>query len=109
MNVILYTNDFEPINVIDLPRWLLDRAEQRGFVKISVPSKTTQETFTLIVQCKKLAWHDGTIKSFLTVDNEVLALALHPTWLPGQTQAIQSTNRLLSRLHSKVIELMRKN
>lgn len=28
MNVVLYTPDFEPITVLDLPRWLLDKCEK---------------------------------------------------------------------------------
>ena len=109
MNVVLYTNDFEPITVVDLPRWLLDTCEQRGFVKISVPQPTKSEPDMLVVKSKKIAWFDGSVKSFLTVDDEVVALALRPGWLPGQTQVVQMTERLIRKLHGKVIELMRKN
>jgi hypothetical protein len=109
MNVVLYTPDFEPITVVDLPRWLLDRAEERGFVKISVPQPNKSEPDMLVVRSKRIAWFDGSVKAFLTVDDEVLALALRPGWLPGQTQVVQSSERLIHRLHSKVVELMRKN
>jgi len=109
MNVVLYTPDFEPITVVDLPRWLLDTCETRGFIKISVPQPTKPEPDMLVVRCKKIAWFDGSVKTFLTVEDEVLALALRPGWLPGQTQVVQSTERLIQRLHNKVVELMRKN
>jgi hypothetical protein len=109
MNVVLYSVDFEPITVVDLPRWLLDKCEQRGFVKISVPLPTKSEPDMLVVYCKKLMWHDGSTKTFLTTENEVLALALRPGWLPGQTQVVQTTEGIIRRLHHKVIELMRKN
>jgi hypothetical protein len=107
MNVVLYTHDFEAITVVDLPRWLLDRAEQQGAIKIAVRGGENPATIT--VYAKKILWHDGTIKSILVTSDEVPALTLRPTWLPGQTQAVQSTEKLLRRLHNKVIELMRKN
>jgi len=109
MNVVLYTPDFEPITVVDLPRWLLDTCEQRGFIKISVPQPTKSEPDMLVVKAKRIAWFDGSTKTFLTTEDEVLALALRPGWLPGQTQVVQTTERLIQKLHSKVIELMRKN
>jgi hypothetical protein len=109
MNVVLYTPDFEPITVVDLPRWLLDLAEKRGFIKISVPLPTKPEPDMIVVHCKKIAWNDGSIKTILVTEHEVLALALRPGWLPGQTQVVQSTERLIHRLHNKVIALMRKN
>jgi hypothetical protein len=109
MNVVLYTDDLEPITVVDLPRWLLDRAEQRGFIKISIPQLTKTEPDMLVVRCKRIIWFDGSTKVFLTTDNEILALTLNPTWLPGQTKAVQGSNRLLRQLHNKVLELMRRN
>ena len=36
MNVVLYTNDFEPITILDLPLWLLDRLEEQGAVRVAV-------------------------------------------------------------------------
>jgi hypothetical protein len=109
MNVVLYTVDFEPITVVDLPRWLLDKCEERGFVKISVPQPGKPEPDMLIIRCKRIAWFDGSVKVFLTTEDEVLALGLRPGWLPGQTQVVQSTERLIHKLHNKVVELMRKN
>jgi hypothetical protein len=107
MNVVLYTYDFEAITVVDLPRWLLDRAEQQGVIRIQV--KGGEDPQVITVYCKKILWHDSSLKSILVTSDEVPALTLRPTWLPGQTQAVQSTEKLLRRLHNKVIELMRKN
>jgi hypothetical protein len=107
MNVILYTADFEPITVIDLPRWLLDRAEQQGAIRIAIKGGEKPDVIT--AYCKKIHWHDGSLKSILVTKDEVFALALAPTWLPGQIKVVQNSSRLLHRLHSKIIELMRKN
>lgn len=107
MNVVVYSTDFEPINIIEIPRYLLDRAEQRGFLKIALNSSETSPVIT--VWCKKILWHDSTIKTVLITQDEVLMLTLPPTWLPGQSKAIQSALGLVRKLHNKVIELMRKN
>lgn len=107
MNVVLYTVDFEPITVIDLPRWLLDRAERQGAIKIALKGGPNPQV--IVVHCKKIHWLDGRLKSILITKDEVSALTLTPNWLPGQTQVIQSAQKLIHRLHSKVIELMRKN
>ena len=39
MNIVLYTQDFEPITVIDLPMWLLDKIDSEGYVKVAVPKR----------------------------------------------------------------------
>jgi len=39
MNIVLYTQDFEPITVIDLPMWLLDKVDSEGYVKVAVPKR----------------------------------------------------------------------
>jgi hypothetical protein len=109
MQTVIYTIDFEPITVVELPRWLLDRAEERGFIKISVPQPTKSEPDMLVLRSKRIMWHDGSIKAFLIAEDEVLALSLVPGWLPGQTQAVQGTKTIIRKLHNKVVELMRKN
>lgn len=107
MNVILYSTDFEPITVVDLPRWILDRAEQQGSIRIMLKSVT--EPALITVYCKKLHWDDNSVKSILVTSDEIPALKLQPAWLPGQTAAVQNSSKLLHKLHNKVIELMRKN
>ena len=36
MNVVIYTTDFEPITVIDLPRQVLDKLEQNGGIRLAL-------------------------------------------------------------------------
>jgi len=45
MNVILYTQDFEPITVVDLPHWLLEAVEREGAVKVAVKRPITTRLY----------------------------------------------------------------
>lgn len=107
MNVILYSNDFEPITVIDLPREQLDLAERQGGIRIAVKSAVDSPIIT--AYCKKIIWYDGSLKPILVTRDEVLALTISPAWLPGQIQVVQYSTQLLRRLHNKILELLRKN
>lgn len=113
MNVVIYTPDFEPITVIDLPKSVLDKTEERGYVKIAVKRNKQQALDgtepVITVQCKKILWEDGTVKPLLITSDEVLTLTLDPGWLPGQLAVVQNSKSLLTKLHNKVIQLMRKN
>lgn len=96
MNVVLYTNDMEPITVLDLPKWLLDKAEQEGRVRVAVQAplglKSSTEPInlkdhpnleTVVIHCERMEWR-GETKTVLVTDDEVLAMQLRPAWLPGQ-------------------------
>ena len=43
MNTVLYTQDLEPITVVELPLWLLETAEREGAVKVSVKRPITPD------------------------------------------------------------------
>lgn len=99
MRVVLYTRDLEPITIIEMPLWLLEQVERAGQVRVAVreppqkmliadPSELHQPE-TLDIYCEKLRWRDGSVKPILVVNNDELALALKPEWLPGQVQAIK--------------------
>jgi hypothetical protein len=121
MNVVIYTADFEPITVLDLPPWLLDQMEKVGGVRIAVqdPVKdvlrlsgeriTMPELKTVHVLCEKLRWRDGTLKPILVTPDEELALMLRPEWLPGQRAAINNYKGTISYLTSELVKAMRKN
>jgi hypothetical protein len=119
MNVVLYTDDFEPITVIDLPLWLLEQLERQGQVRVAVlrPQQYTPDNIpvgsvegpdVVTIYCERLCWKDGTTKPILVTYDEELALALRPTWIPGQTQVIQSYQIALRHLHEQLIKAMRK-
>jgi hypothetical protein len=122
MNVVLYTNDFEPITVLDLPMWLLEQMEKVGYVRVAVQEPLTSilekspEALSEIcmpkvvtIRCEKLRWRDGSTKPILITPDEELALMLKPEWLPGQRQAVQSMQHTIRFLTEQLVKVMRKN
>lgn len=119
MNVVLYTNDFEPITVLDLPTWLLEQLERQGAVRVAVLRPVQFENASVAVgsvegpqvvtiYCERLRWKDGTVKPVLVTDDEELALTLRPEWLPGQRQRIQSYQQAIRGLTDSLVRAMRK-
>ena len=121
MNVVLYTDDFEPITVLDLPLWLLEQLERQGEVRVAVlrpvqfkeltnqvPVGSVEGPEVVTIYCEKLRWKDGTTKPILVTYDEELALSLRPDWLPGQRQVIQSYQAALRHLTEQLIKAMRK-
>lgn len=122
MNVILYTEDFEPIIPIDLPLWLLERLENEGAIRVAVnkpvgfkgekiPVGTVgnENMPTVRIRYEKLRWHDGSLKTILVTPDEELALSLTPEWLPGQRAPIQLYLQTVRRMHDELIKQIRKN
>jgi hypothetical protein len=118
MRVVLYTRDFEPITVLEIPMWLLDQLEKQGTIKIAVAPtlKSLAETFSqemppmpevIDIYCRKLRWEDGTLKTILITNNDELALALRPEWLPGQQQAINWYHRTIHGLVDQLHKAMK--
>jgi hypothetical protein len=89
VNVVIYTKDFEPITVVDLPRTVLDKVEQTGGIRLALgPEKDdegnpTNPPICTIVMCK-IRWFNGEDKPILVTKDEETALMLKPDWLPGQ-------------------------
>jgi len=110
MRVVLYTKDLEPITILEIPQWLLDQLEKVGKIKLGVAppklppavGKVVGERIassdTIDIYCERLKWHDGTVKPILITDNDELALALKPEWLPGQQQAINWYEGIIRQL-----------
>jgi hypothetical protein len=122
MNVILYTEDFEPIIPIDLPLWLLERLEQEGAVRVAVNKPRgvkgdkipvgmvgNEDMPTVRIRYEKLRWHDGSLKTILVTPDEELALTLTPEWLPGQRAPIQLYLETVRKMHDELIRQIRKN
>jgi hypothetical protein len=123
MNVVLYTKDFEPITVLDLPTWLLDQLEKVGAIRVAVqdPVKIDirkdeawsepwmiPQLKTVTIYCERLRWRDGTTKPVLITPDEELALTLRPEWLPGQRQRVQSYEKAIRSLTETLVKAMRK-
>jgi hypothetical protein len=120
VNIILYTHDFEPITVVDLPHWLLEAVEREGAVKVAVKRPITPDFIekvavgsvegpeTVTIQARRLRWPDGTVKPIYVTNDEVLALTLKPEWLPGQRMQVQNFQEAIGWLSSHLKRLMRK-
>jgi hypothetical protein len=120
MNVILYTRDFEPITVVDLPLWLLEAIERDGAVQVSVKRPITPDFIEKVavgtvegpecvtIRLGKLNWFDGSTKPIYVTDDEVLALTLKPEWLPGQRLQVQNFQSAIEWLAGHLKRLMRK-
>lgn len=119
MNVVLYTDDFEPIITVNLPQTVIDYVEKHGIVRLPVQDITSPEppqvslsnklyNKIVTIHANKFRWHDGSIKVILTTSDEELVLKLKPGWLPGQQATINNYKNSLNGLAAKVIALMRK-
>lgn len=120
MNVVLYTQDFEPITILDLPTWLLEQLERQGSVRVAVlkPLQISADTKVAVgslegpevvtIYCERLRWRDGTVKPVLITYDEELAMTLRPEWLPGQRAAVQGYQKAIRQLTTNLIRAMRK-
>ena len=123
MNIVLYTNEFEPITVLDLPQWLLDQLERQGAIRVAVQDPVrvnitkdqewsepwmVPELKVVTIYCERLRWKDGTTKPVLVTPDEELALTLKPEWLPGQRQRVQSYQQAIRGLTDSLVRAMRK-
>lgn len=118
MNVVLYSVDFEPITVLDLPQWLLEQLERQGHARVAVmrpvqlsdyqDTADIQPPDVVTIYCERLRWKDGTVKPVLVTDDEALAMLLRPEWLPGQRQAVNGYKEAIRTLTDNLIKAMRK-
>jgi len=101
MNTIIYSNDFEPITVVDLPIDILESAERNGGIML-VLKKSDTENSLVRVECKKIVWEDGSLKPVLITKDEELTMLLKPSWLVGQNTVVKAYQRTLKILTDKL-------
>ena len=110
MNVVIYTKDFEPITVIDLPLSLLDDMERKGGIKLAIPALNDNGSIvTCTLLLRNLRWMDGTTKPIIITLDEEIALALKPNWLPGQRAAVNYYEECIQALIKRLRAAWRKN
>jgi hypothetical protein len=104
MNIIIYTKDFEPITVLDLPLEILESAERNGVIGIELkpPPGSNLGSRLIKVECFKIRWLDDTIKPILVSDDEIDILMLKPEWLVGQKALVGAYQRSLTILTDKI-------
>jgi hypothetical protein len=117
MNVVLYTRDFEPITVIDLPMWAIEHAMRQQFVHVAHIEEpqflrfTDQIDDTAKLRFVTLEFHELRLPRdrsmyLVTVDDEETALLLRPAWLPGQRAKINQYERNNKRLASMLLDVL---
>lgn len=121
MNIVVYTRDFEPITILDLPLWLVEQMEKQGRVRVAVQEPpatqwmapdlgTTQhEIKTVTLECYRLRWSDGSQKPIIVTQDDELALALKPDWLPGQRAQVNDYKNTITNLITMLKKAMRPN
>jgi hypothetical protein len=120
VNVVIYTDDLEPITIIDLPIDFCRMGYERRFVRVAVPMPISVmlETDPLLLEnhivtlkfdkLKKSNKRGEIIESWIiTTDDEVLALKLKPGWLPGQRGAINDYERIIESLSTALFSTLR--
>jgi hypothetical protein len=105
MNTILYSLDYEPITIIDLPREFLDKLETNGHATLMI--KDTDPIKTCKLYCGSITWPDLSTKIVVITKDEEEALMLKCDWLPGQVGTVNIYKRNIRKLMDKVIRGLR--
>lgn len=102
MNAILFTTDFEPITVIDLPMWAHEMALKHRYVRVAVmePPKchvNHNEEFCelkiVTIMAERLIWRDRSEKIIYVTADEEVALLLKSSFLPGQINEVNQREK----------------
>jgi hypothetical protein len=100
---------------------MLEHLERYGGVKVAVKRPITQDFVEKVaigtvegpecvtIKQARLKWHDGTTKTILMTDDDVLALTLKPEWLPGQRLQVQNMESAIGWLSKELKKQVRKN
>ncbi|MFZ6813555.1 hypothetical protein ACO0K3_03740 [Undibacterium sp. Rencai35W] len=102
MNAILFTMDFEPITVIDLPMWAHEFAWKHQHLALAViePPKCFGDGREIChgpkyvrIRVEKLVWLDKSQKIVYVTDDEESALLLKSSFLAGQEKDVQEREK----------------
>lgn len=115
MKHVIYTRDFEPITVIDLPMWASEALAQRGvfWVEVMFPirieSQELIDPYMMVVclESQPLRWIDGTMRQIIVAPDDTTALKLKPAWLPGQQGAINAYEQTARALADALMRTLR--
>lgn len=100
MNIVLYTSEFEPITVLDVPLHILEHLEKHDRVRIPIldNNTTTRGPREILLELNYMSWLDGTLKPVVTTSQLELALELKPDWLTGQRAQVNQYQEHISKL-----------
>ena len=104
MQAVLYTNDFEPITVLDIPKWMWDRLMRGETIHIPVmrPFVFRSGGYVPPIDCDdsiavhitgELLHRKGKRSLMLFTENDEHALLLRSDFLPGQRGELQIRER----------------
>lgn len=103
MNTVLYTEELEPITVVDLPMWIWERLKMRHMMYLPViePLKCTPPNEppeflrpkTVKIWSEKFVYRDK-ISMFVFTKDDENALQLKADFLPGQRGEVQRREQM---------------
>lgn len=103
---VVYTTDFEPINVLELNTDILDTLENEGRCILKTPEG---KECRLLYAAVPFPTIEGPVvkKILVTLDDET-ALMLQPGWLAGQRAAINFAIKTVRRLKNELTKYLGK-
>ena len=115
--VVLYTQDFEPITVVALPHWAMERLSKwRAPIRVPVPVDVAAmrwispdsadiELKTIMIYPHRLNWYGREMVVLVTHDEvDALRMPLEP--LPGQRAGMQNYERTVKALTDMLIDAL---
>lgn len=119
MRTVIYSADFEPITVVDLPcmpeqiarllggRIAIPVPERLGLAEFNARAEAMFTRYrTVVLTMEQMRWRDGSKKWIFVADCDESALLLRPSWLPGQQGAINEYERDRKELASLLLQAL---
>lgn len=109
MQVVIYSLQFEPITVLEMPIDLYKQIKEKGKGILKVATNDPKNPFTACrIILVRYRWiNNEEIDIFTTLDEEV-ALAIEPSWLPGHRSTINFTIKNVRKMKDRIIDLMKR-
>lgn len=103
MNTVIYTDDMEPITVINIDAWTEKFLNEHGSVRLAVmpifpinyedKSAGLVQSFNIVSIRAERFHRKGKTHTFLITEDEETALLLKAAFLPGQNREVQQRER----------------
>lgn len=97
MILVLHNIHLEPITVIDLPSEVYEKLLETGIVKLQLSSDQNGGRYVNLAKLDIGAPEEKN-GCIYVVDNEEIALAFKPHWLPGQQILINCYQEIIKKL-----------
>lgn len=97
MIVVIHNVHLEPINVVDLPADVYARLQETGIVKLSLSNDKLGGRYANLAKLD-IGEPEENNGCIYVIDNEEIALAFKPHWLPGQQVLINCYQEIIKKL-----------